>query len=447
MRQMLCLLAALAIAITGCSGETKLPVATGKGTMRAVNAIKASPTFLYRIEERQIGAAEYKAATNPSQFDDLDYVFNFDVQLAAADTELTRVASKALSVTKDTDYTFVISGNYDKPAITLWEAPTREWTGTETVFEARFAHTAASLAAIDVYFAPPDTPPAVDNLLGTLTFGEILETADFEAGEYVLTVTAAGDASTVHFVSETGNRIAQLATIFTIFDSDENDPSPHVVRAYNTSGASLNLADARFAPRLRFFHASTALATSDVYADETLTTPLISDHAFGDISGDLEVAAGLNALTYTAAMNVGSILFEAETNAIRGRYINFYVIGAIEELTGVSIIPDRRSTATIGKLTVFNAATNQDPVDIYIVEPDTDIVDKFPNRPRLSLGSDPYFTNLVPASYDIYLTAVDTQTIVSGPVRIDVAAGDVIDFIALDTVDPNVVDLQLVPAP
>ena len=143
MRPILCVLAALAITLAGCAGETKLPVATGKGTVRAVNAIKSSPAFRFLIEERLIGAAEYKSSTASSPFDDLDYVFNFDVQVAATDTELTRVARKALTVVKDVEYTFVISGNYKSPAITVWEAPTREWSGTETVFEARFGHTAA----------------------------------------------------------------------------------------------------------------------------------------------------------------------------------------------------------------------------------------------------------------------------------------------------------------
>jgi hypothetical protein len=201
MRSLLCVLAALAITLTGCAGETKLPVATGKGTVRAVNAIKSSPAFRFLIEERLIGAAEYKNSTTSSQFDDLDYVFNFDVQVAATDTELTRVARKALTVVKDVEYTFVISGNYKSPAITVWEAPTREWSGTETVFEARFGHTAASLGDIDVYFAATGTTIAPENLVGTLAFGEILEATDFEAGDYVLTVTAAGDPLTVHFVS------------------------------------------------------------------------------------------------------------------------------------------------------------------------------------------------------------------------------------------------------
>lgn len=446
MRSLLCVLAALAITLTGCAGETKLPVATGKGTVRAVNAIKSSPAFRFLIEERLIGAAEYKNSTTSSQFDDLDYVFNFDVQVAATDTELTRVARKALTVVKDVEYTFVISGNYKSPAITVWEAPTREWSGTETVFEARFGHTAASLGDIDVYFAATGTTIAPENRVGTLAFGEILEATDFEAGDYVLTVTAAGDPLTVHFVSLAGSRPSQSSTIFTVFDGDEDDPSPYVARGLQP-GATFNLPDARFSPTLRFFNTSIALGTVDVYADETLTVPLLSGHAFGDVSGDIEVATGINPLTYTAEMNVGSILFEAEATGLPGRFVNFYVIGPTGALAGLSYLPDRRSVVISGKFTLFNASTNQNAVDVYIVEPDEGIVDKFPSRPGLDLGSEPYFTNLIPGSYDIYLTVSGEETIVAGPNRITVGAGDVLDLIALDTVDPNTVDLVTVPAP
>ena len=64
MRNMLLLLGCLATVIfTGCTGESSRPVATGKGTIRAINAIKTSPTMSFWIEERRLDTIDYKSST------------------------------------------------------------------------------------------------------------------------------------------------------------------------------------------------------------------------------------------------------------------------------------------------------------------------------------------------------------------------------------------------
>ena len=173
MRKTLFLLGCLAtVVFSGCTGESNRSVATGEGRMRAINAIKTSPTMNFLIEERRIGNVEYKLSTNPVSFDDLEYIFNVETILAG-DLMATRVASQSLDVVMNTDYTFLISGALEAPDITVWEIPIREWSGTETVFELRFANTADSIGDVDVYFAPPGTAPMPGNALGTLSFGEV----------------------------------------------------------------------------------------------------------------------------------------------------------------------------------------------------------------------------------------------------------------------------------
>ena len=69
-----------AVAISACSGETSLPEATGKGSVRAINGIPTAPEIAFQIEERLLSGMVYKAATSPSDWDDLDYLFNFEYQ-------------------------------------------------------------------------------------------------------------------------------------------------------------------------------------------------------------------------------------------------------------------------------------------------------------------------------------------------------------------------------
>ena len=73
---------AAALLLGACGKESKLPKATGKGTVRALNTIPASPPLAFLIEERGLGLIGYKSATAAAQYDDLSYTFNFEFPLA-----------------------------------------------------------------------------------------------------------------------------------------------------------------------------------------------------------------------------------------------------------------------------------------------------------------------------------------------------------------------------
>ncbi len=192
MKQTAILLTISAAFILGaCGGDSALPVATGKGTIRAINSIKTSPEVAFLIEERSIGAANYREVTSLSSYDDLNYTFNFDA-FFAGDDALTRVASQNLDVVSDMDYVLVLTGTLSDASVIVWETTTREFAQTETIFEARFAHTSDSLGTVDYYFAAAGVAPAAGEEVGTLDFGDVLTSLDFEAGVYVLTITSSG---------------------------------------------------------------------------------------------------------------------------------------------------------------------------------------------------------------------------------------------------------------
>ena len=165
------------IVFSGCHGESNFPEATGKGSIRAINAIKTSPTMVLLIEERRLDNVAYKASTRIASQDDLEYIFNVEARLAG-DIANTRVASHLLDVVRDTEYTLLISGALTAPDITVWELPFREWDGSEIVYEMRFAHAADSLGDVDVYYSAPGIPPMPGNAVGTLSFGEVLPVVD-----------------------------------------------------------------------------------------------------------------------------------------------------------------------------------------------------------------------------------------------------------------------------
>ena len=336
-----------AVFLGACAPESSFPVASGEGSVRAINTIPTSPVFSFLIERRVIGAVEYKTASAPTTYDDLHYTFNFETSLVGT-LGPTLVASVPLDVVRDKDHTFIISGEISAPDITIWEGDIREWAEGETVFEARFGHTAQSLGNVDVYFADPSVPPVQGSELGTLAFGEFIPAADFQAGDYVLTLTTAGDDSDILFTSNPVTMNAQSPLLFTVFDGDANDLSPWSARMFSMAvpGESV-LVDSRYPPTLRFFHASMNFDTADIYLDDPLTAPFVGGHAFRDVTDDLAVITpGLLPLTYTTANNIGSILIDAERLVVPGTQSHIYVI---RTSLGTDLLVDFFRTGALSK--------------------------------------------------------------------------------------------------
>lgn len=434
------LLCAASIVMGACGSDSTLPAASGKASVRAINAIKSSEEFSFLIEERVISSVAYASTTSPIRYDNLDYTFNVDV-FYAGESAFRRVASQFIDLEADKDYTLLVSGSLASPTLTLWEGDERDFAAEDTVFAARFAHTAATLGDVDYYFADPAVAPVLGDQVATLSFGEISAAEDFAEGDYVLTITAAGDPGTILFVSETTAFAARGAFIITPFDAAANNTAPIISRALNTVGSSFTLPDARFAPTVEFINASIELGASDIYDDEMLTSLRVSDHAFRNVSAELEIASGDNTFYYTPTGDTAAVTLESTLPALANVRYRIVAGGASGNFSTSRFVPDRRPVETHAKLVPFQASVNVDFADIYAVAADASIDDSFPVRSALGSGEASATVPLAAGSYDLYVTRFGEKTPLVGPIRINVALGDIVDMIVFDTVDPEVLDI------
>ena len=429
-----------ALLIGACGSDSSLPEATGKANIRAINAIPTSQEVNFLIEERLIGSAPYQGATNPAQYDDLEYTFNVDV-FFAGNTNIRRVARQFLDVEANKDYTFLLSGEVASPTITVWQGDERTFDETDTVFAAQFAHASGSLGNLDYYFADAGTVPALGNAVATLSFGEISAPVDFPAGDFVLFITTAGDPNDVVYTSNTTTFAARDTIVFATFDGDVRNTAPVFVRALGNLGANVALPDANFPPTVQFFNGSMDLGNVDIYDDEALTSLRVADHGFLDATADLDVAVGANTFYYTPAGDTSAVTIEAPLGAFGGLRHRFVAIGLAGNLNSLSFIPDIRPVETQVKVLPYSASNNFAFVDLYAVEPDSSIDDVLPVRAALTAGIASGAGSLPAGSFDLYLTAFGEKDVLAGPYRIDVALGDVVDFVIVDTVDPAVLDI------
>ena len=436
---------ALAIALLGCHGESSRPQATGKGSIRAINAIPTSPDIAFLIEERSLDNIAYKSSSAPAFWDDLPYTFNFNAILS--DEGLTRIASVPLNVTADEEYTLVVRGSLASPTVNVWQIPQREFGDSESVFEFRVGHASATLGTVDVYFAPEGVDPVPGQQVATLAPGEVSSPRDLPQDGYVATVTAAGDPATVHLRTRRVSVLPAQSVLLTLFDGDANDTSPYVARTFNQGSATIGLTDDRFPPTVRYVHGTMDLATSDIYDDAAVTNRIVTGLEFGGVTGDIDAAIGDLTITFTAVDNPGAILYDRTLTTFAGTRQNLYMRVNDNALIGTSLVVDRRSVETFAKLTFFHSAINHPLVDVYVVEPGTSISDVRPNQSNLAYGLQSTSLRLTAGSRQIYVTTAGEKTILDGPIAFDTALGGVYEGILVDRTDPALAELRFFPAP
>ena len=435
-----------ATAVAGCGGDSSLPEATGDSTIRMINAIPTSPEVGFLIEERVLDTVAYKSNSSPQNWDDLTYTFNFDIS-RLQQSESTRIASQFLDVTRDIEYTLVLRGSIDAATVDVWEIPERSFSGAETIFEMRIGHAADALGTVDVYVGLESAAPDIGDLVATLAPGEVSAPTDVEQDAYIVTITSTGNPADVLFQSVPTQILANQSALITVFEGDANDTAPFTIRVFNERGLSSPLTDARFPPTARFVHATMDLGTSDIYDDAALQNRIVADLAFGDVTGDIDMAVGELTITATAPGNIGAIQLEGNLTTFAGSHLNYYFTVLADELTGAQAAVDRRSIETIARLTFFHSASNHEFVDLYVVDAGTTIDDTLPRQIGLTYGLQTPSIGLRAGSYDIYITAAGEKTVLDGPISVEMALGDVFEAVLLDRVDPSLAEFKLFPPP
>ncbi len=440
------LLGACLVALAACGGDSALPTPTGKGTIRMINAVPGSPPIRFLIEEQFMAVANYKETAVPgnrfAEVDDFNYTFNFEIA-EPGQSAPTRIGSQALKVEKDREHFFLLSGNVTSPTIMVWDGDIREFNEADTVLQARFSHGSTTLGDIDIYFDPAGTVPGTNPPAATLAFGEITDPADFEAGDFVLTVTAAGDVNTVYFTSRDTGLLEQFAHVITVFDADENDTGTVAVRTITSVGNPLTFGDITNPPAVRFVHASFETGAVDIYDDDQLTSLVYANLPFGSATPDLDSVTESRTYYFTPAGSTAQILFEDQLPALApATYSNVFLAGQATSQVGVRLVPDRASIATSAKLSIYHGAANYALFNAYLVEPGTEVTEDIGaimiNVAFLGLSP---VVELLEGDYDLYLVRTGTRDPISPAFPITLTNGGVTELIAVDTADPAVIEL------
>ncbi len=432
-----CLLA-LACTLLACSESTR-EQASGKGVIRGVDALVDVLDVNFLIEERSLGVLEYKTASPSRAFDDLSYVFNFNIAVAGT-AGSQRIASVPQKIAADHDYVFVIAGLLISPDTFVWERPERIWAGTETTFDMAFAHLDKSLGPVDIYYQLAGTVPVAGNQIGTISYGERIDEIEFESDSYELIVTTPNTPLDIKYAGIPFTQPSAQSLTTMIFPADPSITGEHSVRQMLQSGDTFEIPDARFAPTVQLVNASLETGNVDMIVDNDFTNPpAISNHPFGEVSFDAEVLSGTNPFTYTLPADTTSLL-EVDTSIASGRRATILLYGDLANLA-TSVFPsERRSIATEAIFRIANGSFNHQSVDIYLSVPGIPIDTIFPTT-RLPLGLSTDYQSRAAGLYDLTFAVEGEKTILAGPMELDLENGDIVEMFILDNVDTTIVDV------
>jgi hypothetical protein len=433
------IVAALAALSLGACTETNLPTATGKGNLRGINAIVSSPDVLFLIEERALGGLSYKGGSS-TRFDNLSYNVNFDV-LFPGDTARTRIATAAVDVVVNTEYVFALTGALATPTLVRFEYPERQWTGTETVFEARAFHLAATAAKLDVYFAAPDTLPVIGDRRTTIAFGKISPAFESNAGNYELVLTTHDDPNDILYRSRAITQTGATSVIYSVFDPDPSITGNLSVRVMGAGSGSAELADDNIPPTIRLMHAAFPTGNVDLYADDDFTAALLTDVEFAELTPEIDFGLTTVPLTFTPTGNPGVILHEDNLTVLPGTRNTVFLISDNAVLDIIAFTDDHRPVETTGRLRLVHLADNVAAVDLYIYPTGEVIDDNFPRFFSLPFRATTGYTNFDEGSYQVAITLPASKAIIGGPLTLDLSLGEVVELAIRDTVDPNVFEV------
>ncbi len=444
-RRLLVLVATLTVvaAVSGCAESTR-EAATGKGSIRGVNAIVTAPQINFLIEERVLGIVDFKGNSGFNSFDDLRYNFNFDL-LRPGIIEADRLTTQFIDVIADSEYTVVLTGTIANPSSFFWEDPIREWSGTETVFEIVFAHLAPSMGELDFYFAPPGTVPVMGQAVGSLTNGARLAILEFEEAPYELILTPKDDPATIVYQSVQLVPIAQIRGTIAVFDADPTVTGNVGVSLFAEAGGSSVLSDVNFPPQTRTLHAAFGIENFDGYFDSDFANILFADIGFQELSPYADVPQAVTLVTLTPVGNSGAVIHEAELNIAPGTNSNIVLVGEPGSLLFAFLLNDGRSLETFPTIRILNASVSTETLDVYMLPPGTSIDDTLiPQITGIPSLANTGFIATFEGMLELTITLPGEKTPIAPPVILDLANGDTVDTVIVDTVNPGLVELLIV---
>jgi hypothetical protein len=306
-------------------------------------------------------------------------------------------------------------------------------------------HAAPAAPRVDVYVTAPGAGVATATPLGTFAFHGALGPVTVPAGSYEIYVTLAG-TKTVVFDSGATPLSAGADLLIAAQQNTGPGSSPITLSVTTAAGVNAKLLDIATPATVRVVHASPDAPAVSVYANESLTTPLVNCLKFPGYTG----AQASSCPTYTAYLpvfppasvtsvqvtpygNSGVIAIDAPVTLAAGTNYSVYAVGDLANISPLVLTDDTRRVATEAKLRLVHASPSAGNVDIYLTAASS-ITGKTPVLSNVAFKTDSGFLPVAAGTYYVTVTPAGTSTPAIGPAAVTLAASGIYTAVAVDHV-------------
>lgn len=364
----------------------------------------------FRRVERLEGTLSYRSS-QVFTWDSDTYTFNIDTTLPGLGTPI-RLYTFEADLAAGNDYSIVLTEANGWLHELILEGAEAELSETEA--EIIIVNTADGLqSAVDVYIEPPGTELAAATPRGTVDFLESLPVAAIAPGEYELSLTQAGNPTSVVMASDTFELAAGVRATLSVIDGlSSASPAAAVV-----SGAGIDtpLSDRELRAGMRVLNAQNSGDPLDVTVNSNFAPPLIPNAMFAVPTDYALVVPGAHTLQVTPAGNSGAIEIETPYRAFPGQRGTWFVRGAPGSLAAIYSPDSQRRIRDIAEVTVYHGGTTVSNVDVFIVAPETDLGSTAPTA-TLSQTSALSSVLMGLGGYTVTVREAGTENVLAGPI-------------------------------
>ena len=364
----------------------------------------------FRRVERLEGTLSYRSSQAFS-WDSGPYTFNIDATIPGLNTPI-RLYTFTADLTAGNDHSIVLTEANGWLHELILEAPQVELSETDA--EIIIVNTAAGLeTAVDVYIEPPGTVLAAATPRGSVDFLESLPAAAIAPGEYELSLTQAGNPTSVVMVSDPFEIAGSARTTLSVIDGlTSASPAAALV---SSAGTDTPLSDRELRAGIRVLNAMTSRDPIDITVNSNFSPPLIPNALFAEPTDYALVVPGEHTLQVTPAGNPGAIEVETTFRAFPGQRGTWFVRGDPGALAAVYSPDSQRLIRDIAEVTVYYGGTTVNSVDVFIVPPDTDPNTVLPTA-TLTENTPLSFVYLGLGGYTVTVRESGTQNVLAGPI-------------------------------
>lgn len=442
----LTLLAVLLTALTlvGCDQGRKAPAKT------RVHVVNAAPSFIqlwYQREQPQGQTPDALAfkAVQPYDYDADTYDF-FVYQRRASTQVLLNTWTWNKQLVADKQYTFVLAESAGQVSPQTVEYTPKLANATDT--QIAVVHAGEHLQAMDVYVQPAGAGIAGATPRGTVSFLGQIAPKTFASGDYEITLTPAGNPSSVLFVSGPVNLAAGVTNVLTI--SDNGGQGTEAISIVVAQDSPFVLFSANAVAGVRAINVADDGMPRDFAINHEYSPPILPALPFGTVStyATIPVNASLP-ITVTPAGNPGVLEVDATLSAPAGTLSSVMFAGPAGTLTSQIVTDDRRRIKSEAKLRFFHAA-NQFTTATELVIAAAGTADQTTVAPSATLLAPAVSDYLyaTPGEYDVYFRETGTNTVRAGPIHVNLADGGIYGMLTLngpDTATLTVVETDDAP--